>query len=152
MNVPLLENPWLVVEKLGWTLLQSTWQLAIVAIQISCVLAVLRSSHARYRTAFVGLMLMAISPVAFLAWSISNLGSSADSYSSSFADPTLVNNVRTAEVPTSQRPPGNWEGKRIVARDFEIRSVSTGTVSPAITPNSDVVWLVPCTIERDLCS
>ena len=148
MIMQLLENPWLLVELIGWTLFHSTWQLAIIAILVACILEMFPSSGAKYRTAFVGLLLMAITPVVFFVWSISNSDLSADSHSTTSSDSTLTTGDSMAAVPPTLRPLEKWEGDRIVATENDTESVSTATVSSASllasTRRSYVVWLGPC--------
>ena len=54
------------VERLGWTLVHSLWQLAVVAILAAVLLRLLRnrSARLRYAVAVAMLALMAIGPVA----------------------------------------------------------------------------------------
>jgi beta-lactamase regulating signal transducer with metallopeptidase domain len=142
MIVQLLASPWLLVEVLGWTLFHSTWQLAIIAILVGCILELLPSSRAKYRTAFVGLLLMAITPVAFFVWSISSNNLSATSYSATSADSILESVESMAGVPATQ-PLEKWE-EPIVAIESDNKSFSTSAMSSASARRSYVVWLVPC--------
>lgn len=68
----LIANPWRLAESVGWTLLHSTWQLGMLGIIIAVLLASQSDPIARYRTAFAGLLLMAATPVVFLAWLLAN--------------------------------------------------------------------------------
>ena len=49
-----------IVQRLGWTLLHSVWQFALIAILLSALLAALRkrSANTRYLAACVGLVAM----------------------------------------------------------------------------------------------
>ncbi len=148
MNWHLIGNPWFVLEKSGWTLLHSTWQLAIIAVLIGCILATQRSSRAKYRTAFVGLILMAITPVAFFVWSLSSSNSSADLFSAASAEPTVaIVNGMSVDART-QSPVEELAADSIVEAENAAESVSTATMTtasaPTATRRSFVVWLVPC--------
>ena len=51
--------------RLGWTLLHSLWQLAIIGALAATTMACLRSwTHARYAVAYLALLFMAVAPVA----------------------------------------------------------------------------------------
>lgn len=58
-----LSGPWAV--RLGWTLVHSLWQIAVVAVIVASLLALLRrrSAQARYLVACVGLAAMLVPPV-----------------------------------------------------------------------------------------
>lgn len=59
-----------IVQRLGWTLLHSVWQLVLVAILLSALLAALRrrSAEARYLVACIGLIAMPASGMATYWW------------------------------------------------------------------------------------
>ena len=148
MNWHLIGNPWFVLGKSGWTLLHSTWQLAIIAVLIGCILATQRSSRAKYRTAFVGLILMAITPVAFFVWSLSSSNSSADLFSAASAEQTVAIVHGMSVDARTQSLVEELAADSIVEAENAAESVSTATMTtasaPAATRRSFVVWLVPC--------
>lgn len=57
------------VQALGWALLHSVWQGALVALLVACALQLMRgfSAHARYMAATLGLLLMLAAPVVTLS-------------------------------------------------------------------------------------
>jgi len=57
-------------QRLGWTLLHSVWQFALIAVLLSAFLAALRrrSANTRYLTACIGLVAMLTTSMATYRW------------------------------------------------------------------------------------
>lgn len=148
MITELVESSWFLIDNLGWALLNSIWQLSILALLIGCLLSFLRSSLARYRTAYVGLMLMAITPVASFVWSVSTKHLSADSYSTSFIEPTVATGDRLSADPLESWPQDRSGAEQIFATKEDNQHESSSRTSTAsklaAARHSYVVWLVPC--------
>ncbi len=104
MNVlpPVLEGAW--SARIGWTLIHSLWQLAIVAVAYAILSLLLRrrSANVRYVLGCVALAAMVAVPVAQLLHS----GATAGSSSSAAADTCLVDSFASGQDPSQFVPQG----------------------------------------------
>ncbi len=133
------------IERLGWTLVHSVWQVAAVAVVAALVLKLLkhRSSQARYLAACLALLAMATVPIAtfFLVETRGDNGGAADDISRRSALNPVPHLVQAAQVIGVEEP-----GARSPALDMasyrDARSRAAAQSRRAVLVEPLLPWLV----------